>query len=159
MSCMVTSEAFSKKKRKKKAASHRFLPSSWAWFYLLWQAFLRSCSNPELVAWIRLFPKTQSVSSNLSTPCLWWRFLPWPCPAGCTSCSPNPGISFASAGTTCLSLVSYFSQHNILSLDRKMFRDDCSGTLKLKVITETTSRLQSPKKHSVKYYIKCTSKN
>lgn len=71
-----------------------------------WQVFPRCCLNPELVAWIRLFLQKRSVSSSPSTQCLWWRFWPWPCQAGYTCCSRNPGTPFVSAGTTCLSLVS-----------------------------------------------------
>lgn len=99
----------------KQASHHLFFPSSWTLlcfaFVFFKQAFLQFCLNPESVAWIRSFPKRRSVSSGLLTPCLWWRFLPWPCRAGCTSCSLNPGMSSVSAGTTCLTLVGYFSEY------------------------------------------------
>lgn len=74
--------------------------------FLFWsQAFPQCCSSPESAAWTRSSPRRQSVSFSASTPCLWWHCSPWRCPAGCTSCSLNPGMFSASAGTTCLTLV------------------------------------------------------
>ena len=87
--------------------------SLWLHHFLLfffWQAFPQCCLNPESVAWIRLFLKRRSVSSSPSTPCLSWRFLPWLCQAGCTSCFLNRGTSSVNAGTTCLTSVGNLSQ-------------------------------------------------
>lgn len=76
-------------------------------FCVFLQAFPLCCLNPESVAWIRWFLRRRNVSFSPSTPCLWWRCSQWPCPAGCTGSSLNPGASSASAGTSCLNLVGH----------------------------------------------------